>query len=277
MHQTAVISCLSVELPLLPLGQSSSREITFSCLHGTYLVVPISLGVWSAGSLQPHSSWGTRRCPGSALRRTLQGEIALVSVEGCPKRQQREEKQHQGQSLAVGKDLCHGMMFSPTGFAWMWPVCVRCVSPPPPPHPGYVPLLLTALVGSVNSPVSPHNPTHSCSEHWHSCCFQLIQCFVTTGQQPVESPPPKSLKVLFSLSLFLHCKMQYGHSIRRQILLHGRGREENGQLTGVHLLFRACRLQEMCSLTKKDLLQDARRFKAQWGHCSLPTAFFPSQ
>lgn len=59
---------------------------------------------------------GDQEVPRVCTGRILQGEMALVSVEGCPKRQQREEEQ-QGQSLAVGKDLCHGMMFSPIGFA----------------------------------------------------------------------------------------------------------------------------------------------------------------
>lgn len=83
--------------------------------------------------MQPHrtdNSWWARRCPGSEVGRTLHGEMALASVEGCPKWQQRKEEQHQGQSLAVGKDLCHGMMFGPTGLTWIWPcLCKVCVSP----------------------------------------------------------------------------------------------------------------------------------------------------
>lgn len=69
--------------------------------------------------------------------------------------------------------------------------------------------------------------------------------------------------MLFSQSVFLHCKLQYNHSTRKQILLHGRSGEETGQpSSGVFPPVRACRPQQMCTLAKKNicLLQGARLF-----------------
>lgn len=133
----------------------------------------------------------------------------------------------------------------------MWPVCVRCVSSPACPcysQPWWGQWILQFL--HISPFILVVNTEIPVASSWFSASTML--CAVTTGQQPVESPSPKFLKVLFSLNIFLHCELQYSHCMRKQILLCGRGREETGQPTGVSLLFRACRFQ-MCSLTEKVL------------------------
>lgn len=166
---------------------------------GPITVVAIALRVWCAGSMQTHStdsSWWSRRCPGSEVGRTLRGEMALASVEGCPKRQQSKEEEHQGQSLAGGRisamEWCSGL-------AWMWPVCVRCCSPwlmcPCSSQPWWGQWILQFVCTSPFIPVV--NTDIPVASSWFSASLML--CTVTTGLQPVESPSPKPLKVLFFL------------------------------------------------------------------------------
>lgn len=136
MHQTALISCLPVELALLPLGLIiQGRMRIFLCLRGTY---------HSGG----HTTYSVVRRPAvtpqfrhrlmdQEMPRSWNGEDPARSdgpgerggVTNLTAKQRGAERR--GQSLAVGKDLCRGAVFSPTGLAWIWPVCVRrCVCHP---------------------------------------------------------------------------------------------------------------------------------------------------
>lgn len=116
------------------------------------------------------------------------------------------------------------------------------------------------------------------SSSWFSASIML--CALVTGEQSVESPSQiaQDLKVLFSKSILLHCKLQYNHSMGKKILLLGRSGEETGQpSSGCFPAIQSLQTPGNALWLKKIwLLQDARLFKVQWGHCSLPTAPFPT-
>lgn len=107
MQQTALISCLPVELAFLPLGLiTHGKKHILVCLHGSYhhnVLVQTSLYYHSTSN-----SWWTRRCPG-AERGGPCVEQQPWQVGRSDKTDSKAERSREhGTNTFCGKDPCHG-------------------------------------------------------------------------------------------------------------------------------------------------------------------------
>lgn len=190
--------------------------------------------------------------------------------------------EHCGQSLAVGNDLCHGVVFSPTGLAWIWPVCIkRWVSHPA--CPGWY-ALVTRSCGGVSERSDSSIQAHSF--HWLSRWFQLIQCFYyalrsdnRTATHWITIPDrPGCESAFFPKHIFaLQAAVRSRHEEANPFTWEEQGRNWPAQQQVFPRCWelgdprrRVLRLKKVCGV------QDGRLFEVQWGHCPLPTALLPA-